>query len=193
MNKTLLVLRHEIITILSRPSVLFALFGIPIIGTLVFIIAGQLNKGNPAQFLWTHLISSPPTIQTEGYIDQSGIIKTIPDSVPSGLLVAFPDEVSAQKALENGEISAYYIIPGDYIQTGEITYIRLDFNPIGSSAKLASLESILNINLLGGDAQIAALVNGPINTQKVSLSPAPQRDENNMLTFFLPYAVTFMF
>ena len=193
MNKTLLVLRHEIITILSRPSFLFALFGIPIIGTLVFIVAGQFNKGNPAQLLWTQLLSSPPTIQTEGYIDQSGIIKTIPDSVPSGLLVAFPDEASAQKALENGEISAYYIIPGDYIQTGEITYIRLDFNPIGSSAKSASLESILNVNLLGGDTQIAALVNGPKNTQKVSLSPAPQRDENNMLTFFLPYAVTFMF
>ena len=193
MNKTLLVLRHEIITTLSRPSFLFALFGIPIIGTLVFIVAGQLNKGNPAQFLWTQLISSPPTIQTEGYIDQSGIIKTIPDSVPAGLLVAFPDEVSAQQALENGKISAYYIIPGDYIQTGEITYIRQDFNPIGSSDQSASLEWILNVNLLGGDTQIASLVNGPLNTQKVSLSPAPQRDDDNMLTFFLPYAVTFMF
>ena len=193
MNKTLLVLRHEIITTLSRPSFLFALFGIPIIGTLVFIVAGQLNKGNPAQFLWTQLISSPPTIQTEGYIDQSGIIKTIPDSVPAGLLVAFPDEISAQQALENGKISAYYIIPGDYIQTGEITYIRQDFNPIGSSDQSASLEWILNVNLLGGDTQIASLVNGPLSTQKVSLSPAPQRDDNNMLTFFLPYAVTFMF
>jgi ABC-2 type transport system permease protein len=193
MNKTLLVLRHEIITILSRPSFLFALFGVPIIGTLVFIVAGQLNKGNPAQFLWTQLISSPPTIQTEGYIDQSGIIKTIPDSMPAGLLVAFPDEVSAQQALENGKISAYYIIPGDYIQTGEITYIRQDFNPIGSSDQSASLEWILNVNLLGGDTQIASLVNGPLSTQKVSLSPAPQRDDDNMLTFFLPYAVTFMF
>jgi hypothetical protein len=39
MNKTLLVLKHEIITILSRPSFLFAMFGIPIIGVAVFMVA----------------------------------------------------------------------------------------------------------------------------------------------------------
>jgi ABC-2 type transport system permease protein len=193
MNKTFLVLRHEITTILSRPSFLFALFGIPIIGTLVFIIAGQLNKDNPAQFLWTQLISSPPTIQTEGYIDRSGIIKTIPESVQTGLLISFPDEASAQQALEKGEISGYYVISAGYIQTGEITHVRLDFNPIGSSGQSALLEWILNVNLLGGDTQTASLVNGPLSTQKVALSSTPQRDENNMLTFFLPYAVTFMF
>jgi ABC-2 type transport system permease protein len=193
MNKTFLVLRHEIITILSRPSFLFAIFGIPIIGTLVFIVAGQLNKGNPAQFLWTQLISSPPTIQTEGFIDLSGIIKVIPESAQAGLLMSFPDEASAQQALENNKISAYYIIPADYVRTGEITYIRSDFNPIGSSDRSAVLEWILNVNLLGGDTQIATLVNSPLNTKEVSLSPTPQRDENNMLTFFLPYAFTFMF
>jgi ABC-2 type transport system permease protein len=193
MNKTLLVLKHEIITILSRPSFLFAIFGIPIIGATVFIIAGQLSKGTSAQNILIQLISSPPTTQTEGYIDQSGIIKVIPDSVQAGLLVSFPDEASAIQALENGKISAYYIIPTDYIQSGEITYIRPDFNPLGSSGQSALLEWILNVNLLGGDAQTATLLNGPSNTQKESLSPEPQRDANNMLTYFMPYAVMMLF
>jgi ABC-2 type transport system permease protein len=193
MNKTWLVLRHEIINTLSRPSFLFAMFGIPIIGAVVFMVAGQLNKANPAQNLLAQLIGSPPTTLAEGYVDQSGIIKEIPASVQPGLLVAFPDEASASQTLADGQISGYYIIPPDYIQAGKITYIRSDFNPLTSSGQSGLLEWILNVNLLGGNTQLATLVNGPSNLQKVSLSPAPQRDENNMLTFFLPYAVTMLF
>lgn len=193
MNKTLLVLKHEIITILSRPSFLFAMFGIPIIGATVFMIAGRLNKGNPAQNLLTQLVSSPQTIQTEGYVDQSGIIKEIPASVQPGLLIRFPDEVSANQALTEGKISAYYIIPNDYIRSGKINYIRSDFNPLGSSGKSSLLEWILQVNLLGGNTQLATLINGPTNLEKVSLSTTPQREENNLLTFFLPYAVTMLF
>ena len=193
MNKILLVLRHEIITILSRPSFLFAIFGIPIIGTAVFLVAGQLSKGTSAQNVLLQLISSPPTVQTEGYVDQGGLIQEIPASVQAGLLVAYPDEAGAIQALEKGEISAYYIIPADYIQTGEIIYTRSDFNPLGSSGQADLLEWILNVNLLEGDTQLATLVNGPSNTSRVSLSPEPQREESNMLTFFLPYAVTVLY
>jgi len=193
MKKTLLVIRHEIKTIFSRPSFLFAIFGIPIIGAMIFSVAGQLTRGSSAQNLLTQLISSPPTVQAEGYIDQAGVIKSLPASVPPGLLVAFPDETTARQALENGEISAYYIIPTDYIQSGKINYIRSDFNPLGSSSQSGLLEWIVNVNLLGGDEQLASLINGPKNTQAVSLSTTPQRDANNMLTYFLPYAVMMLF
>ena len=193
MKKTLLVLRHEIITILSRPSFLFAIFGIPIIGSAVFILAGQLSKGSSAQNILTQLISSPPTVQAEGYVDQSGIIKEIPASVQPGLLVAFSDETNAKQALANGQISAYYVIPPDYIQSGKIIYVRTDFNPLASSGQSGLLEWILNVNLLGGNTKLASLINGPMNVQQESLSTAPQRDENNMLTFFLPYAVTMLY
>ncbi len=193
MKKTLLVIRHELRTIFSRPSFLFAIFGIPIIGALIFSVAGQLTRGSSAQNFLTQLISSPPTVQAEGYIDQAGVIKSLPASVPAGILVAFPDETTARQALENGEISAYYIIPTDYIRSGKINYIRSDFNPLGSSSQSGLLEWILNVNLLGGDEQLASLINGPKDTQAVSLSPTPQRDANNMLTYFLPYAVMMLF
>jgi ABC-2 type transport system permease protein len=193
MKKTMLVIRHEIRTIFSRPSFLFAIFGIPVIGALIFSVAGQLTKGSSAQNILTQLISSPPTVQSEGYIDQAGIIKNIPASVSPGILVAFPDETTARQALKNGEISAYYIIPADYIQSGKINYIRSDFNPVGSSSQSGMLEWIINVNLLGGDEQLASLINGPKDTTVVSLSTTPQRDANNMLTYFLPYAVMMLF
>jgi hypothetical protein len=82
MNKIWLVLRQEIVNTLSRKSFLFAMFGIPIIGILVFLVASQLSKANPAQNILSQLISSPPSVQTQGYVDLSGIIKEMPASVP---------------------------------------------------------------------------------------------------------------
>ena len=193
MNKTLLVLKHEIITILSRPSFLFAMFGIPIIGALVFMVAGQLNKGNSAQNILNRLVSSPPTVKAEGYVDHSGIIKEIPPSLPPGVLISYTDDISASQALADGKISGYYIISADYIQTGKITAVLSNFNPFASAGKGDVLEIVLQANLLGGNTQLAKLINHPTNVTTVSLSPAPQREESNMLTFFLPYIVTMMF
>lgn len=84
MNKTYLVLKHELKTVLTRPSFLFAIFGIPIIGATVFFIAGQLSKGSSSQNILALLISSPPTVQAEGYIDQAGVIKKSPAQCKPG-------------------------------------------------------------------------------------------------------------
>ncbi len=193
MNKIMLVLKHEINTILSRPSFLFAMFGIPIIGAVIFFVAGQLNKGAPAQNILTQLISSPQTVMAEGYVDQSGIIKEIPASIKPGVLIDYPDETAASQALADGKISGYYIIASDYIQTGKITAVRSNSNPITSSGQSPLLEWIIQVNLLGGNTQLATLMNGPTNLEVVSLSPTPQRQESNLFTFFLPYAVTMLF
>ncbi len=96
MNKTLLILKHEVVTILSRPSFLFAAIGIPLIGTVIFFVAAQLNKGTPGENPLIRLISSPPSVQAEGYIDPGGLIKEIPSTVKPGTLVAFADEASAK-------------------------------------------------------------------------------------------------
>ena len=193
MKKMLLVLRHEMITHLSSRSFLFAMFGIPLIGALVFSLAGQISKGSPASALLTQLVSSPSTVKAEGYLDPGGMIQTIPDSVPAGALVAFKDEASARQALEKGAISGYCIIPLDYIHTGDITCVRQEFNPLSSAPQSSLLSWVLDVNLLGGNTQLANLVNGPIHIQQVSLSTAPERDQNNLLTYFLPYGVTMIF
>jgi ABC-2 type transport system permease protein len=192
MNKIWLVLRQEIVNTLSRKSFLFAMFGIPIIGILVFLVASQLSKANPAQNILSQLISSPPSVQTQGYVDLSGIIKEMPASVPESVLVAFPDEASAMQALKSGEISGYYIIPPDYIQTGTITYIPVNFSPLGSSGESNTLDYVINYNLLGDNAQLASLVNGPTVVTH-PLSVAPQREQSNPLTYFLPYGATMLF
>jgi ABC-2 type transport system permease protein len=193
MQKTLLVLKNELVNTLTSPSFLFAIFGVPLIALVIYSLAARVQQDSQAASLVTEILSSPPQIEAEGYIDQSGLIRSLPEAVPPGTLIAYPDEATAREALDIGEIGAYYIVPPDYLETGEIIYSRPDFNPITASDQARLFEWVVNVNLLGGDVQLASLLNGPLELKEQSLSPEPQRDQNNMLTFFLPYAVTMLF
>jgi ABC-2 type transport system permease protein len=193
MKKTLLVLKREFLTLIRKPSFLFGMFGVPLIGVAVFFIAAQIKKSSQAQSLVEGMVSGTQTMETEGYVDLSGIIQSIPPSVPAGALVPFPDEAAARDALQVGEISAFYLVPEDYLASGEVIYVRPDFNPIGGSGQSQLFEWVLKVNLLGGDAALATLLNGPLYLEKTSQTPEPQRDEANMMTFFLPYGVTILF
>ena len=61
MKKTLLVLRHEIFTVVSRPSFLFGMFGIPLLGALVFFVAGRINQNQGAQTV-VQQMKPPPAL-----------------------------------------------------------------------------------------------------------------------------------
>ena len=193
MNKTLLVLKREFLTLIRKPSFLFGMFGVPLIGVAVFFIAAEIKKSGQAQSVLEGMVSGAQTIEIEGYVDHSGIIQNIPASLPSGTLLAFPDEAAARTALQAGEISAFYLVPEDYLASGEVIYVRPDFNPIGGSGQSDLFEWVLQVNLLEGDAALATLLNGPLYLEKTSQAPEPQRDEANVMTFFLPYAVTILF
>jgi ABC-2 type transport system permease protein len=90
-------------------------------------------------------------------------------------------------------ISGYYLVPADYLQSGQVIYNRPDFNPISAQGQSDSFEWVLRLNLLEGDAQLASLTYGPLDLEKVSLAPEPERDQANMLSFWLPYGVTILF
>lgn len=188
-----LVLKHEVITVVNRPSFLISLFGLPLLGIVIFTLAARINKNQSAQSVLTQFLSSPPSVQSEGYVDLSGIIQSIPASVPAGQLIAYPDEAAAKQALTNGEVSAYYIVPADYLEKGKILYYRADFNPLSSGGKSDTFEWVLTVNMLKGNSQLATLTNGPMKLEQVSLATQPQRPENSMLSFYLPYAVTMIF
>jgi ABC-2 type transport system permease protein len=195
MKKTLTVLVNEIVTILARPSFWLASLGLPLVGAVIFAAVGWINRNAEAAQAVSQVFSGPQTTLREGYVDLSGSIRQIPESVPPDTFAAYPDEASARQALASGEISAFYIVPADYIQTGKITYVRPDFNPLASSGDQSGLfEWVLQVNLAGGDVMKASLLNGPMDVQEVSLAPASaQFEADSPLSFFVPYAVTLLF
>ncbi|MCX6038732.1 MAG: ABC transporter permease [Chloroflexi bacterium] len=194
MKKILLVLKNELTTIISRPSFWLALVGLPLVGALIFTGIGAINKSASATQTVSQVFSGPQDTRPEGYADLSGIIRQIPESVPPATFVAYPNETSTRQALAAGEISAFYIVPADYIQKGEITYIRPDFNPLASRGDQSNLFTwVVQVNLAGGDILFTNLVNGPLKVDETSLAVIASPDENNPLALWTPYIITIIF
>jgi ABC-2 type transport system permease protein len=194
MKKTLSIITNEIVTMLTRPSFWVTAVGIPLVGWLIFGVIGAINKNASASQTVDQIFSGPQGMQSEGYVDQAGIIRIIPEAITSGAFVPYPDEAAARQALSAGEITAFYIVPSDYLQTGNIIYIRPDFNPLSTdSGQTWDFQWILRYNLVGGDGMLSTLASGPLAIQDEALAAEPLPDQNNQLKFWTPYAVTMLF
>lgn len=194
MKKTRIILINEIVTIVSRPSFWLVTIGIPLLASLLFSGISLINRNRSTSEAVSQVFTGPQDLRPEGYVDLSGLFKEIPASIPSGALLAFPDEDAARAALEQGQIAAFYILPKDYLQSGKILYIRPDLNPLaGDQSSL--FQWALEVNLLGGDMLRTSLVNGPLDVQDVSLAPVKttSAEEKNTLAYWLPYGVTLLF
>ena len=115
-------------------------------------------------------------LEVEGYVDQAGIISQIPEDIPAGQLLPFADETQAAQALEDGKISAYYIVPEDYIATGEFVYVHPNNSPFSEGGKDWVMSWTLMVNMLDGDIELASRVWNPLYLEVSNLDPAPQID-----------------
>lgn len=196
MSKTWLVLRNEFVSVVTRRSFLVTLFLLPLVGFVITLIISGIQKStgsNPQEFLGNlfgpnHDSSALP----EGFIDQSGLVTLIPESIQSKL-VRFENAEVASEAVQDGAISAFYVIAPDYLESGKITYVRPDFNPMSGIEQTGTIETLMGYALTGGDIDLTYRMQDPLNIEEVSLSETVQRDVSNPLTFFLPYVVTFLF
>ena len=198
MRKTLLVGIYEVVTTLTRRSFLIVTFGLPLVSALIFFIVSSLNPDTRDSITsMSGLASSQGSAATQnkpdGYIDRSGLILSIPSAVPDGELIEFADEAAAQDALNKKSIRGYYLIPLDYLHTGEIIYVRFDYNPLSASEQSGLIEWVLRVNLLGGDVRLANQISDPLDLEVTVLEPPNDRDQDNPLSFFLPYGVTFIY
>ena len=96
-------------------------------------------------------------------MDQGDLIRALPIGVPANWLTKYASEAAAQAALQAGEIRGYYVIPGDYVQSGKIVYACPEYNPLSDQTPTEALEWILLFNLLGGDAGLTAQVQNPLD------------------------------
>ena len=174
MNKTILIMRQELRTIFSSKSYIFFAFGIPILALLILtgVRIFQGRSGNADVVT----INSPeePALETEGYVDQSGLVRAVPEEFSESLL-AYETEEQAQVALQADKISAYYIVPPDYIKQGEIFYVFPDDKPFTLDDQKWIMQRTMTFNLLGGDPDLADRAWSPIwEVQMVRISPQVQ-------------------
>jgi ABC-2 type transport system permease protein len=192
MNKALLVFKNELITVVTRRSFILTLLLIPLVSAIVMLATSLLGR-NAGTAIGQVVNGSAPQQVAEGYVDQAGIVRSFPQNVPPGRFTDFVDVAAARQALGSGKISAFYVVPPDYMQSGKITYVRADYNPLAGMDQAGTFVGVLRYNLLSGDTRLMARLDNTINVQNVSLAPGPQRENGGELTFFLPYIVAMIF
>lgn len=195
MNKIWIVLKTEFINTITRRSFLLTLILVPLVPAVILGGINLLGDQDPDQEgIDSETQTEQETPLSEGYVDLADIIDTIPDWVEEDRLISFSSESEAMNAISDGQISAFYIIQPDYLETGAVRYVREEFNPMSAMDNSGLFSMVLEYNLLGGDEQLYQAYQNPVRPNPISLEPETlQRDTSNPLSFYLPYGVTMLF
>ena len=193
MNRTWTVFKYELINTISRRSFILTLILVPLVPALILGVINILGD-HQTQAIQELFIPDTKISNNEGYVDQADLIQSLPEWLPKDRLAPYPDEDSARLAIDEGKITAFYIIPENYIETGDVRYIRTDFNPVTGFEQSEMLNQVLRFNLLGGEGELYQKYQKTMTFEFVNLKPEVlERDQDNPLTFYLPYGVTLLF
>lgn len=200
MNKTLLVLRHEIFTLTSRPSFWIMLFAMPVVGFLLYggvTLLGR-DQGSPDPLAIVEEQLTPPEEEVyiyRGVIDEAGLLKEFPPDFPREVWEenweVYDDLTEGLGDLDIGFLDRLYVIPADYLDSGQVEVYAWKVSPFSASADFAPLRALIQYNLIGDEALAAAVADPLVDVEFVSLAPPeePERDQTSLLTLLLPYGM----
>jgi ABC-2 type transport system permease protein len=189
MRNTWLVVKHQIRSTLGKPSFWIMTFLFPLI-IVGFQVGSQVLARDVVEQEAASATSGSAAI---GYVDEAGLIRTIPADIPPGLFVAYSDQGAARAALENGDIQSYYLIPADFVASGDLVLVERDFSPFKSLISSDPFRVVINANLVGNEALAKLVVNPTAKVEATPLAPLGGTDMNSPLAFIVPYATLFIF
>ena len=183
MSKIRIIAGHEFITAVKRLSYIILTLSLPLLATL-----GMLAYYGITQWASEKQPVEKPSI---GYVDNTGLFDDYTNTEALDF-VPYISESEARQGLFDGNISEYFVIPADYLDTGLIDrYItKREIEP--PYATLNSIEDFMIANLIGADVSddVLARVSDPLYTQSFRLNPdtgeiSPPDDE--ISSFVMPY------
>ncbi len=200
MSNVFLILTHEISTMLRRRSFWLLTFLLPAVILGLSMLSQSVARSSIAADgsnpLFSSLLSAPKPI---GYVDQAGLIKQVPDQLPDAVnfkqleLRAFPDQAAAQAALADKEINKYYVIPADFVQTGNLLLIDKNFSVFNSVANNDYFEYVLRLNLTGDQDLAVMLADPTAQARTEAVAPPSQQRDDSFRSFGVPFAVLMIF
>lgn len=159
MNNVFIVARRELATRLRQPSFYVASLVMPL---LLVAIGFGLSVAN-ANTLNETVGNVPGSVarapaKPSGYVDQAGVVRTMPLEVHA-FFIPYTDETDAAAALRDGAITAYFVIPPNYLATGRVVRVSTQVSPFGGEgADTQALQTLLRANL-ANDAALAQRLN----------------------------------
>lgn len=182
MRELWLVAFYEFGRVIRQRSFLFFTFGMPLL--MLISVAAPI------------LVTTMRATPTVGYFDQSGLLSATmmpPDEQLSIKLRRFEQETAAKDALWLGEIATLWIIPPDYLATGQLRHlIGQEIGPRDERA----IRELLSINLRQElPAELASQLAQPIAFRYRALESGQSTEEEGRLLFALgiPFALAMAF
>lgn len=174
MRKTWLIFFNELTYIFTRRGYLLLLIIVPVTWTVVMLLTTAL-KSNP-QNMVSEIFEAPTKPVVEGYLDEGGFIKSLPDWMVPSRYIAYPSRSEAMQALQNKQVEGIYIVSDGYPTLNQVEYLRADNSPLKMAVLPPVFDLVLKYNLLAGDGvsgdqAFASTFTHPVLVDKVSLAP----------------------
>lgn len=178
MSKFFQVIQHEYLRHVKQKRFIFSLLSLPffalILTGVTIVIMLSMMDSRPA-----------------GYVDQSGLFPSLlpfPEK-PSALFkpitaVPFDTISSAERALADQSIQAYFVIDPDYIKNGQVKVFVLDKV---SENVISDFGGILRYNLARSqDPQVASRLSDGTNIVTQTLDGTRSLSDDNVIGFIMP-------
>jgi len=186
-GKTLIILRHELITTLKRRSFILVTIAFPLLALLGYGVYEGVQH-------WYH--PTPAEEEIIGYVDQTGSFNEY-TSQPGVTFVPYPDEEKAKEALLADEIGEYFVIPRDYLSTGSVIRYTMEREVELPEKTVERIRSFLLSNLLAGETspEIIERAKTPLLMTSLRLGESGEivADQNVLIQFFMPYIFAILF
>ena len=188
------VLKFEFLNIITRRSFLLTVILVPLIPAVILGALGFLNDDQTQTIgeIFTSEVANPLPI---GVVDQSGIVKDYPDWLTGGNLVEVEDESTARQRTADAQLEGFFVISPDYLENGQVTYIKPEINMITEIVQQGALDDLINYNLMGSDQRLYLRYQNPVSYTYEYLDPetAVTRDQETFQFFGVPYAIMMLF
>ena len=185
------VFRFEFLRNLRRRGYLFMAVAVPLLALL--LLEGSQLTGPGDNLPGINL----PTIRRSRRSPQPGRMRARSGrrdrdaSLSGGELQHYADAAAAEAALARGEISSWYHIPADYLETGTVTQVlpRFSINEVSRSAIRTHILTSLADEL---DAALLARLKRPSRLTVVSEQRVVPLDEDLSLLVIYPFVMALM-
>ncbi len=189
MKKTWTIARHEFTTTIRRISYILLTISFPLLGLLgILIFLGVTQWGGEGP---------PPEDLRIGYVDETSMFDeyTNPDGV---VFILYGTNDEARDALFSEEISEYFVIPEDYLETGLIERYTTERELGLPQATMALMEDFLVANLLAGEVSDEVLERAQTPLLPISTRLDPETGEvippeSEIAAFAMPYVFALLF
>ena len=183
MRRTLTIIGHEFLVNLRRPAFILMTLAVPLLGGLALIVGGHFG-GRIAE----EVIAPQRELakKSMGYVDQTGRF------APKPGFTLYLDEEKAKVALLSEEVSSFFVIPQDYMDTGVVIRYSRGEGLLGSDPDSLVWQAVRNFlidNLLADepDPQVVARIKNPMNTVSLTLDESGALTQETPFNFIIPF------